>query len=310
MEGYKSGDSPAVWTAVNDIAAMIKQIDPHHPTMTVTAELGGGRIESVHQRSPAIDIHGINSYGGAPSLPKRLLAGGATKPYVITEFGPVGTWEMPKTEWGVPYEQTSTEKAEFYRQSYESSVVGAPGRALGSYAFLWGHKMEGTETWFGMLLADGSRLAAVDVMTELWSGAPPKNLAPTVQQLIIEGSAQVDPGDEVQVSTAVADPEGAAVRVHWALRPESGDYLTGGDLRPTMPDIEGAIIEGRADGARVLMPEEPGAYRVFLYVYDEAGKAATANIPLLVKGEPRTRLLEEDRAHPDSGIRQHESRRR
>jgi len=289
MEGYESGDSPAVWTAVNDIAAMIKQIDPHHPTMTVTAELGGGRIESVHQRSPAIDIHGINSYGGAPSLPRRLREGGATKPYVITEFGPVGTWEMPKTEWGVPYEQTSAEKAEFYRQSYESSVVGAPGRALGSYAFLWGHKMEGTETWFGMLLADGARLAAVDVMTELWSGAPPENLAPTAQQLIIEGPAQVDPGDEVQISTTVADPEGGAVRVRWVLRPESGDYVTGGDFRPTLPDIEGAIIEGRADGARVLMPEEPGAYRVFLYVYDEAGKAATANIPLLVKGQPRTR---------------------
>ena len=290
MEGYESGDSPAVWTAVNDIAAMIKEIDPYHPTMTVTAELGGGRIESVHQRSPAIDIHGINSYGGAPSLSKRLREGGATKPYVITEFGPVGTWEMPKTEWGAPYEQTSTEKAEFYRQSYESGVIGAPGRALGSYAFLWGHKMEGTETWFGMLLADGSRLGSVDVMTELWSGAPPKNLAPTVEQLIIEGSAQVDPGHEVQISTTVADPEGGAVRVRWALRPESGDYLTGGDFRPTLPDIEGAIIEGRADGARVLMPEEPGAYRVFLYVYDEAGNAATANIPLLVKGEPRTRL--------------------
>ena len=284
MEGYESGDSSAVWTAVNDIAAMIKELDPNHPTMTVTAEIGGGRIESVHKRTPAIDIHGINSYGGAPSLPERLRAGGATKPYVITEFGPVGTWEMPKTEWGAPYEQTSTEKAEFYRQSYESAVVAAPGRALGSYVFLWGHKMEGTETWFGMLLEDGSRTGAVDVMTEFWSGSPPKNLAPTVEQLMIEGSVQVDPGDDVQISTSVADPEGSAVRVSWVLRPDSGDYITGGDFRPTLSDIEGAIIEGRADGARVRVPEEPGVYRVFLYAYDEAGNAATANVPLLVKG--------------------------
>ena len=290
MEGYESGDSPAVWAAVNDMAAMIKQIDPHHPTMTVTAELGGGRIESVHQRSPAIDIHGINSYGGAPSLPERLRAGGATKPYVITEFGPVGTWEMPKTEWGAPYEQTSTEKAEFYRQSYESGVVDAPGRALGSYAFLWGHKMEGTETWFGMLLEDGSRLGAVDVMTELWSGDPPADLAPTVERLVIDGNAQVDPGAEVQVSTVAADPEGGSLDVRWVLRPESGETNTGGDFRPNLPAIEGAVLEGRSDGATIRMPEEPGAYRLFYYAYDEAGNAATANVPLLVEGKPRMHL--------------------
>jgi hypothetical protein len=287
MEGYESGDSPVIWSAVNDIAAMIKEIDPNHPTMTVTAELGGGRIESVHKRTPAIDIHGVNSYGGAPSLAERLRAGGATKPYVITEFGPVGTWEMPQTEWGAPYEQTSTEKAAFYREAYEKGILAAPGFALGGYAFLWGHKMEGTETWFGMLLDDGSRTGAVDVMTEFWSGAAPENLAPTVEPLIVEGPVQVDPGDEVQVSTRVADPEGSAVSVRWVLRRESGDYLTGGDYRPTLPDIEGTIIEGRVDGARVRMPEEPGGYRVFLYAYDEAGNAATANVPLLVKGKPR-----------------------
>jgi hypothetical protein len=40
MEGYDSGDSPAIWKAVNDVAAMAKEIDPDHPTMTVTAEIG------------------------------------------------------------------------------------------------------------------------------------------------------------------------------------------------------------------------------------------------------------------------------
>jgi len=290
MEGFESGDNPAIWSAVNDIAAMIKELDPLHPTMTVTAEVGGGRIASVHEASPAIDIHGINSYGGAPSVPERLSAGGATKPYIITEFGPVGSWEMPKTEWGAPYEQTSTEKAAFYRRSYEKGVIGAPGRALGSYAFLWGHKMEGTDTWFGMFLKDGARTAAVDVMTELWSGKPAKDLAPSVEPLRFEGPATLDPGDELRVDTSVSDPEGGPVTTRWKLRPESGDYATGGDFRPDLPDVEGAVIEGDTRGARVRMPAEPGPYRLFLYAYDEAGNAATANLPLLVKGERRTRL--------------------
>jgi hypothetical protein len=223
-------------------------------------------------------------------LPDRLRAGGATKPYVITEFGPVGTWEMPTTEWGAPYEQTSTEKAEFYRESYESGVAGAPGRALGSYAFLWGHKMEGTETWFGMLLADGSRLEVVDVMTELWSGARPRNRAPVVEPLLIDAAATLDPGAELHVRTVTTDPDDDAITAQWALRPESGDYATGGDFRPRLDDIEGVILESDSDTATVRMPEEPGAYRLFYYAYDGAGNAATANIPLLVKGQARTRF--------------------
>ncbi len=290
MEGFESGDDPAIWTAVNDVAAMIKALDPHHPTMTVTAEVGGGRIESLHKHSPAIDIHGINSYGGAPSLAERLTAGGGTKPYVVTEFGPPGSWEVAKTPWGAPIELTSTEKAAAYRNAYEHAVANESGRALGSYAFTWGFKMEATATWFGMFLADGSRLAAVDAMTELWSGSPPGNLVPTVEPLAIDGESEVDPGDVIDVRAVVADPEGGPITVKWFLRPESGDYLTGGDFRANMPDIENAVLDGRLDGARVRMPADPGPYRLFLYVYDDAGNAATANIPLLDKGEARTRM--------------------
>ncbi|MBW2191153.1 MAG: hypothetical protein JRG93_16505 [Deltaproteobacteria bacterium] len=288
MEGFGAGDNPDIWTAVNDIAAMVKKLDPLHPTMTVTAELGGGRIDGVHKRCPAIDIHGINSYGGALSVAERYRAGGATKPYVLTEFGPPGVWEIPKNDWGAPVEPTSTEKAAFYRRSYESGVIGAPGLALGSYVFTWGFKMEATPTWYGMFLEDGARLEAVDVMTELWSGSRPKNLAPRVEPLVIEGEPQLDPGDEVRVRAVIADPEGAAIRVRWVLRRESGEYATGGDFRPVPPEVEGAVLEGRANGARLRMPREPGPYRLFLYAYDAAGRAATANVPLLVKGEVRT----------------------
>ena len=288
MEGFESGDNPAIWKAVNDVAAMVKKLDPNHPTMTVTAEIGGGRIESVNRHCPDIDIHGINAYGGALSLAGRYREGGGIKPYVLTEFGPPGSWEVPKSDWGAPYELTSTEKAAFYRRSYEQAVSGAPGLALGSYAFTWGHKMEATATWFGMFLEDDSRLGVIDAMTELWSGKPPADPAPVVEPLVVEGKPRVDPGEVVRVRAAIDDPGGRVERVLWALRRESGDYATGGDYRPMLPDIEGAVLEGNRDSVRLRMPEEPGPYRLFLYAWDAAGNAATANVPLLVKGEVRT----------------------
>jgi hypothetical protein len=290
MEGFEAGDDPVIWSAVNDVAAMVKELDPHHPTMTVTAEIGGGRIEFVHERSPAIDIHGINSYGGASSIAERLREGGATKPFVITEFGPVGPWEMPATDWGAPYEQTSTQKADFYRQSYEKAVLEPAGQSLGAYAFLWGSKMEGTATWFGMLLEDGTRLGAVDAMSELWTGNAPNDPAPTIEPIVIDTEPKLEPGTILTASTRADDRDGDEVEVYWVLRPESGEYQTGGDFRRDLPDIEGAVVEWTDREAKIRMPDEPGPYRLFAYAFDEAGNAATANIPLLVKGEPRPRL--------------------
>lgn len=287
MEGFEDGDDPLIWTAVNDVAAMIKEIDPNHPTMTVTTFVHGKRIEFLHKRSPAIDIHGINAYGGAQVVPEFLRNGDASKPFVLTEFGPVGPWEMPKTAWGAPIEQTSAEKAAFYRESYEKAIEASPGVTLGSYAFIWGHKMEGTETWFGMFLPDGSRTGAIDTMTEIWSGKPPANRAPAVAAPAVEGPAELDPGAVIEASTTASDPDGDELTVTWALRPESGEYLTGGDFRPALPAREDAILESDATTARVRMPDQPGPYRLFVYAHDGAGNAATANKPLLVKGEAR-----------------------
>lgn len=290
MEGFAEGDDPAVWAAVNRVAAMVKELDPHHPTMTVTAFVHGQRIEYVHRRSPAIDIHGVNAYGGASRIPQLLRAGGATKPFLLAEFGPPGPWEAPRTGWGAPQEPTSDAKARVYRETYEKAVLGAEGMALGSYAFLWGHKMEGTETWLGMFLEDGARTAAVDVMAELWSGRRVAEHAPVVDPLQIEGTAEVSPGEVVRVRAAAVDPDGNEIRLRWALRPESGEYLTGGDFRRGLPEIEGAVFEAGRDGARVRMPREPGPYRLFLYAYDASGRAGTANVPLLVKGQVKPRM--------------------
>ena len=60
MEGYEAGDNPAIWTHIETLAAMVKLLDPHHPTMTVIGELGGRRVEAIHKLCPSIDIIGLN----------------------------------------------------------------------------------------------------------------------------------------------------------------------------------------------------------------------------------------------------------
>ncbi len=292
MEEYGPTTNPKVWQAVNDIAEMIHEVDGQHPTMTVIAEIGGDRLESIETLCPAIDIVGINTYGGVTSIPQRYAAlrdeGKITKPYVVAEFGPPGTWEIGRNAWDVPEELSSTQKAQIYTDAY--AALKADPHCLGSFAFVWGSKQEATATWFGMFLPDGSRLAAIDAMTLAWSGQPSPNLVPRIDRLEILGSPQVQPGSTVSAELGVTDPQGDALEVEWVLFEEMEVFESAGDFRPTPPTFPEAITQASNEGVTLTMPQRPGNYRLFAYVRDGQGGAAVANAPLRVLSEDREAL--------------------
>ncbi|HQK92217.1 MAG TPA: glycoside hydrolase family 2 TIM barrel-domain containing protein [Armatimonadota bacterium] len=276
------GRNVAIWQHVNEIAAMAKELDPNHPTMTVISDCSEVKVRLLHEHCPSIDIVGMNSYGGAPTLPERYRAAGGTKPFIVTEYGPLGRWESPKTPWGAPIEATSTAKAEQYRRALEAQQA-SPELCLGSYAFLWGWKQEATPTWFGMLLPDGSRLAAADVLSEAWSGQPPANRCPAIASLVAETEAQLAPGDTFGASLAASDPEGDPLEAEWSVMAEPGAYGTGGDAEAVPPSLPETLVASSLTGAEARAPDQEGAYRLYVTVRDGQGGAATANLPFRVR---------------------------
>ncbi len=283
MEG--EGDDAAIWSAINNIAAMAKQLDPNHPTMTVIAEMGGQgqKVKNIHRLCPAIDIIGINSYGGGPSVAERYKKFGGTKPYIITEFGPNGTWEVGRNDFGAPSELTSTQKASAFRNTYEKSVLAAKGTCLGSYAFLWGHKFEATATWFGMLLPDDSRLASADIMSELWTGKAPANRVPVIETFAFDGADRGAPGANVKVKLVASDPEKDAMTAEWVLLRETNQYETGGDFMATPEQLAKSVHDASTTGATITLPAQAGVYRIYVYLRDGKGGGATGTLPVLVK---------------------------
>jgi hypothetical protein len=283
MEGFGDASNAAIWMAVNDIARMAKTLDPNHPTMTVVAEVGGERVKNIHRLCPEIDIVGINSYAGAPSIPERYQKAGGTKPYVITEFGPPGTWEVGKNEWNVTPEPTSLEKGRCLSQSLsgshrQSAVVP------GFVCVTWGNKQEATATWFGLLLPDGTRLNATDALRELWSGKPPRIWLRKIAPLKVNGNAQVGPEAVVNVALDVSDAEGDALKLSGFCSAKPTRLGTGGDAEEKPPVYPEAIVKADITGAQVKMPRFAGNYRLFAFVRDGKGGGAVANIPLRVQG--------------------------
>jgi hypothetical protein len=280
-----------VWNAINDIAKMIHETDPNHPTMTVTAGFDVAEVQLIKERAPHIDVYGVNTYAALIGIDKEMRSFGWDKPYVITEWGPSGHWEVAKTSWGVPIEQTSREKAASYKERYEKGIARDPEMCIGSYVFLWGQKQETTPTWYGVFLEDGTETEVTDVLQYLWSGKYPENRAPTIMSVKINNKAALEsiylePGKYYEMEVKATDLNNDPLQYRWELLPESRDIKSGGDAesKPEPQTIK-TKESGNPGTLYFRAPTKQGPYRMFVYVSDGKGKSAVANIPFYSKSE-------------------------
>jgi hypothetical protein len=280
------GDFDVALRQINDAAAIVKRLDPHHPRMAVVAEIGDDKAIRIQNECPDINILGVNAYGGLASLKERLEEQGYTGAWAVTEWGVLGHWESGTTPWGAPYEPSSGAKADFMRGVYEQAIEPNLGETcLGSFAFLWGHKQEKTATWYGLMLPTGEKTERVDVLRSLWTGAQSEQRAPRVDGIeVIEGELHgLSAEGEVVVRVNASDPDGNLLDFEWALIPESDVESMGGDFEESIQAVDVAM---RLDGpvATIRMPDREGAYRIFVTVRDGQGGAGTANLPVNVVG--------------------------
>lgn len=282
-EMESGNDTPQLWGEIGALARMVKELDPKHPVMTVVAEISAQKIKNIQTFAPEIDVLGVNSYGGLTSLPKRLKEAGWTKPYVVTEFGPLGPWESGRTEWGAAFEASSTEKAAFYAKNYDAAIAGQRGWCLGSYAFLWGHKQETTPTWFGLFLPSGEAVGALDELVYRWTGKWPANRAPVLTAFRFSASGKrVSRQSELSFAVEAGDPDGDRLAVRYEIRPEVERERPMGQGEKGPETIAGYPKTASGMKAVFEAPKAAGAYRLYVTVVDGKGKAATANAPFYV----------------------------
>lgn len=280
MEG--PGDKPVIWKEVNRLARRIKELDPHHPVMTIVANVSPEKLACITEHAPDIDILGINVYGGAGSIASRLRSERWTKPYCITEFGLPGPWEVGHTDWQAPIEPSSREKAAATHAA-QMAIMEDAKHCLGSYVFLWGQKQEATASWFGMFLPSGEKTIRVDAMAHAWTGRWPANRAPVLDETDVPWrNATVAPFAAGVARVRYRDPDGDPLAYHWEITEESSDRREGGDAERKPAVVADAVLGG-ADGAvEIRAPEKPGAYRLFVTVTDGHGSGAMDNWPFRV----------------------------
>lgn len=275
-----------VYDAVNDVARMINELDQNHPTTTTVSGFYEGVIADIRTRAPRIDFISFQLYGSLFSLPERIAETAFDDPFMVTEWGALGYWEMEKTRWGIPIETTSSEKADVFKRGKQDVLARFEDQLIGSYVFLWGQKQERTPTWFGMFTEEGESTEVVDVMHNLWTGVWPANRSPRVESLSLDGknakqSVVLTAGETYAAAFDVFDYESDALSYAWEVKPESDSTQVGGDFEEPIASLDGLLSDVTSATTAVTV-SKPGKYRLFAYAYDDNGHAAHANIPFLV----------------------------
>ncbi len=279
--------NPKVWDAVNEISEMIHEVDPNHLTTTSLSGIFKKEVRSIKERCPDLDVLSFQLYGSLPILPKMIRKFGWEGPYIVSEWGATGHWEVPKTSWGAPIEENSTVKAANYLKRYKAGIESDPAQCIGSYVFLWGNKQERTPTWYGVFLESGQETEAVDVMHYIWNETWPDSRAPTVDSFILNGKTAYDDvtlqaNKEYHAIAEISSPRDKSLIFKWEVLPESTDLKDGGDYEEKPMAVQG-VLKKQNGNSILLNAPEAGEYRLFMYAIDSDNKAATANIPFMVK---------------------------
>lgn len=277
-----------VWDAVNDIAAMIHEVDGLHPVTTMLAGVGKEEVDYINEHCPNLNFLSVQMYADVINVKKRVREAGWNGAYAVTEWGATGHWEVPLTPWGAAIEQTSSERAKLLLDHYEQGILSDSTQCLGSYVFLWGQKQERTPTWYGLFTEYGDAMESIDVMQYLWTGQWPKNRVPQIFDVLLEGKTRYDnvrlqPGQQATLTFRGYDFENDPLTIAAEVLPESRDLGDGGDYESRPQTLPGLFKEIQQDKVIFKTPAESGAYRIFIYIRDGHNQAATANVPFYVE---------------------------
>lgn len=278
----------AFYNAYNRLLGMIHTIDPDHPVTTTMPNFNIAQVLAIKYRIPGLDLISFNTFGKLKILNRQLerFACVWDGPFLVMEWGAYGPWESEMTAWQAPLENTSTKKAEHYRNMYETQMPLKHPHFLGSTVFFWGQKQEVTPTWFSMFSASGAATESVHVLKQLWRKTAPETV-PRLKYMLLAGKGARDdlmfrPRSEQSAEIFMEDNNNAKIAsIEWQIMKE--DWYE--DLkRKKMPVNLLDTLMSAGSGSRLSFtaPAKEGPYRIYVCVKDEQGNIATANTPFYV----------------------------
>ncbi|MDL4818493.1 discoidin domain-containing protein [Actinomadura opuntiae] len=281
LQNCYSGDElekqrDAYTSFVDDIAKEIHSIDPDHPVTSTDAWVGAWPY--FKKNAPDLDLYAVNAYRAVCDVKAAWEQGGYTKPYIVTETGPAGEWEVPNDANGIPDEPTDQGKADGYTKAW-GCITGHKGVALGATMFHYGTENDFGGIWFNLRPADLKRLSYYAVKKAYGGDTSHDNTPPVISAMSIDGDASMVPaGGDLTLTTKVTDPDGDALS--YQVLGNSMYVDKGKDLTPLQSTDEGS------GHFKVTAPDKTGAWKIYLKVTDGNGNMGIESRSVRVVAPP------------------------
>ncbi|NUT50726.1 MAG: coagulation factor 5/8 type domain protein [Saccharothrix sp.] len=241
---------------VNEAARVIHTIDANHPVTNTDAWTGAWVYLKAH--APDLDLYSVNSYGSVCDVRQNWVAGGYTKPYLLTEAGPAGEWEVPNDVNGVPSEPTDVQKRDGYTRAW-NCITGHTGVSFGGTLFHYGTEYDFGAVWFNLTPAGKKRLSFYSVQ-RAFGGAAPANTPPVITGMSLPTS--VPAGARLDIDVAASDPNGDPIT--WSAAFNSKYIDNSGGLAGTPVQVDGNRLT-------VTAPDRLGVWKVYVMAEDGRG---------------------------------------
>ncbi|MEU1041906.1 discoidin domain-containing protein [Streptomyces sp. NPDC005551] len=266
----------AYTTLVNDITRKIHAVDPNHPVTSTDAWTGAWPYYK--RNAPDLDLYAVNAYNAVCDVRANWEQGGYTKPYIVTETGPAGEWEVPDDANGVPQEPTDRAKADGYTRAW-NCVKGHQGVALGATMFHYGTEYDFGGIWFNLLPAGQKRLSYYAVKKAYGADTSRDNTPPVISELALDADpAKVPAGRALTVTARTTDPDGDPLSYEVLA---NSNYLDQSKQLTPLPatDLGGGRL-------RFTAPDRPGVWKIYVKAADGKGNVGVETRSVRVVAPP------------------------
>jgi len=257
------------------ICSTIKDIDPDHPITSVEAWTLG--LDWWEKLVPSIDIYGLNSYGaGAGFLEEELKKRDIDKPYIITEFGVTGEWDISEQKNGIKVEPNDQQKYDAIATGFHEWIENKAS-CLGVFVFHYSNGDEFAAPWLFTHYKKYYR-PQYWAIREAYTGKKPENYVPVIDIFKVPDSKK-ESGAWIPVTLSVSDIENDSLEISFSYNQRTGSRKRRDQINPL------SYRGNQANGFEIKLPKEDGAIKIYVNVADAYGNMGIASTSILVADE-------------------------